>query len=421
MSAADRRDRAEARRKHVRNALREVHAALAERNPAGVAEKMKRIEQSAFVFFRGTADLYYRDLAGLDDDLPIVLCNGDVHPENFGVMRGFEGELVFGLNDFDDAHPAPFSWDLRRGATGFELLVRQRGERRRMRRRTTGAFMDGYVSALDGYRRDKNIDEPRFVIGASPGIIDDVLSHAASRSRRRFLDKRVHLEDGRLGQRDDIVSVPDRVPEFQAAIDAYRERLRDRAPDRRRFFRVKDVAEKHGSGTGSLGLQRYYALVEGGSKHYEDDVILELKEAVASAVAPHVSTPSPVRREGRRVALAHEVQLPSGDPLFGCTRLGKTCFVVRERGEHKRSVNVYETSTEELLEYARVCGEALAHAHARCRLSRGTGRGSPAKQILVALERHPLAETLREFAERSAERVEQDHALFVELRTDGAL
>jgi uncharacterized protein (DUF2252 family) len=379
---------------------------------------MQRLELSAFVFFRGTADLYYREFVGLDEGLPVVLCNGDVHPENFGVMRGADGDLVFGPNDFDDAHPAPFSWDLRRGVTGFELLARQRGAQRKKCRRVTTAFIEGYVSAIEGYRRDKNIDEPRFVIGRSPGIIDEVLSRAASRSRRRFLDKRVHLEDGRFGVRDDIVSVHDRVPQFQAAIDSYRERL-TRAPDRRRFFRVKDVAEKHGSGTGSLGLQRYYVLVEGGSKHYEDDVILEVKEAVPSAVAPYVPHPSPARREGSRVALAHDVALPSGDPLFGHTRLGKRCFVVRERGEHKRSVNVYDADADEIIAYARVCGEALAQAHARCRLS--MGGGSPAKQILDALRDDWLEQAMREFAESAADRVERDFALFVELRESAAL
>ena len=407
---------AKSRRAHVREALLEANGLLRARNPPGWSEKLDRIVSSPFACFRGTADLYFRDLAGTDEGLPVVLCNGDAHPENFGVMRGEGGELVFGPNDFDEAHPAPFSWDLRRSVTGFELLCRQRGLRRRDRKRVVVAVVDGYFQALRGYRRDKNVHEPRFVIGNSPGIIDDVLSRAARRSRRRFLDKRVDAQEGRLGGRDDIVSVHERVPEFQAALADYRARLGALAPERKRFFRVKDVAEKRGSGTGSLGLERYYVLIEGSSKEFEDDVILEIKEAVPSALAPHTAFDGELPRpEAARIVMAHEVQLAAGDPFFGYTEIGGDSFVVRERGEHKRSVNVHEADPEELVEYATVCGEALAQTHARCRLSKGTGRGSPAKQILGAAHGGELEEHLLEFASVSADRVEEDHGVVLQI------
>ena len=109
----------------VREAILSSNRALLADSPAGARAKFEKISSSPFSFFRGTADLFYRDLAGTDLNRPAVLCNGDVHPENFGVSKGADGKLSFGLNDFDEAHPAPFSWDVKRGATGFELAARE--------------------------------------------------------------------------------------------------------------------------------------------------------------------------------------------------------------------------------------------------------------------------------------------------------
>lgn len=39
-----------------------------------------------------------------------VVSNGDCHPENFGNTLLANGNLVFGVNDFDQAFRAPFTW-----------------------------------------------------------------------------------------------------------------------------------------------------------------------------------------------------------------------------------------------------------------------------------------------------------------------
>jgi uncharacterized protein (DUF2252 family) len=42
-------------------------------------------------------------------------------------LRGIatpERALVFDINDFDETHPAPFEWDVKRLATSFVLAVR---------------------------------------------------------------------------------------------------------------------------------------------------------------------------------------------------------------------------------------------------------------------------------------------------------
>ena len=49
---------------------------------------------------------------------PKVLGIGDLHVENYGTWRDAEGRLVWGINDFDEACPLPYTNDLVRLATG---------------------------------------------------------------------------------------------------------------------------------------------------------------------------------------------------------------------------------------------------------------------------------------------------------------
>ena len=44
--------------------------------------------------------------------VPRVLAVGDLHIENFGTWRDAEGRLIWGINDFDEASPLPYTNDL---------------------------------------------------------------------------------------------------------------------------------------------------------------------------------------------------------------------------------------------------------------------------------------------------------------------
>jgi hypothetical protein len=84
------------------------------------------MKEAVFPFLRAT---YYRwaqlwpevcsDLA----EGPRVLAVGDLHVENFGTWRDLEGRLIWGVNDFDEAHPAAYSNDLVRLAVSAHLAV----------------------------------------------------------------------------------------------------------------------------------------------------------------------------------------------------------------------------------------------------------------------------------------------------------
>ncbi|HXC55914.1 MAG TPA: DUF2252 family protein [Rhizomicrobium sp.] len=93
---------------------------------ADVTHKHTLMHESALSLLRGT---YYRwlqlwpkvcpALAGT----PRVLGVGDLHLENFGTWRDAEGRLVWGVNDFDEAHTIAFANDLVRLAASVLVAV----------------------------------------------------------------------------------------------------------------------------------------------------------------------------------------------------------------------------------------------------------------------------------------------------------
>jgi hypothetical protein len=118
--------------------------------PAAVRLKHARMAESAFAYFRAT---FYRWVE-LWDDLcpelaraPEVLAVGDLHVENFGTWRDAEGRLAWGVNDFDEAHPAPYALDLVRLAASARISATEAALDIGLRD-ACAALLDGYVAAL---------------------------------------------------------------------------------------------------------------------------------------------------------------------------------------------------------------------------------------------------------------------------------
>ncbi len=93
---------------------------------ADLAYKHERMRSDPFLFFRATyyrwAQLWNKHCPRLAR-APEVLAVGDLHIENFGTWRDAEGRLVWGVNDFDEAHPMAFTNDLVRLAVSALLAA----------------------------------------------------------------------------------------------------------------------------------------------------------------------------------------------------------------------------------------------------------------------------------------------------------
>lgn len=99
----------------------------ASRVQALIPVRHARMAASAFTFYRGSALVMASDLAGQPrTSLTVQLC-GDAHLSNFGLFGAPDRSVVFDLNDFDETHPGPFEWDVKRLATSFVLAARDNG------------------------------------------------------------------------------------------------------------------------------------------------------------------------------------------------------------------------------------------------------------------------------------------------------
>ena len=105
----------------------QVIAAHEDRIPWLIPVRIGRMVASPYAFLRGTAAIMARDFAGLPaTGITPVIC-GDAHLGNFGFYASPERDLVFDLNDFDEAHPGSWEWDLRRLVTSVWVAGRQNG------------------------------------------------------------------------------------------------------------------------------------------------------------------------------------------------------------------------------------------------------------------------------------------------------
>jgi uncharacterized protein (DUF2252 family) len=402
----------EERRLHVRRTLREDHQFRIKNHPEDAQAKFDKLAESPFIFFRGTSLLYYRDYAGMDSYLPIVFTVGDVHPENFGVMPNEDGAPFFGINDFDEAYFAPFSWDVKRGATGFYMAAQDGGLSSKKSRKVVDAFVKGYLEGLQEFARDDREKWHEYRLDNSPTMIRELIASAMN-NRKGFLEEFVDLEKGLFVSSDEIVPHSKHVPQFQKAIEEYLDQNEIDVQGRAGHFKVKDVAIKKGSGTASLGLERYYVLLDGPTDDPADDIILEIKQARESALkglAPEGSVTADGKAE--RIMKSHHIHLAGGDAYYGRVCINDQSFTVREHSPYKDKIKIDDLSHKEFREYATICGETLAQAHARSDEDTGVMEGSAEKQILASINLHVFQDDVVRFAEMAVQRICADYKLF---------
>jgi Uncharacterized protein conserved in bacteria (DUF2252) len=88
--------------------------------------KHAQMKESPFHFMRGSFYRWAQLWPSICTDLcraPTVLVVGDLHVNSFGTWRDAEGRLCWGVDDFDEAYPLPFTNDLIRLATSLKIVI----------------------------------------------------------------------------------------------------------------------------------------------------------------------------------------------------------------------------------------------------------------------------------------------------------
>ena len=326
----------QARRHHVRSTLREDHATRIETRASGTQDKFEVLEKDLFKFFRGTALLFYRDMVGSDGHMPSVMALGDVHPENFGVMPDVNGAPIFGVNDFDESIYAPFTWDLKRGATGFWIAAKTEGGfSRKKRAKIVRKFVKGYLTAMERYAEHATEKTDGYHMHNSPKVIQRLFEEAWEERKDWLWDDYLKPNGRGFRPNDELQPLSSRIDTFQKAINDLAAAKGFEKPARAGELKVKDVCIRHGQGTASLGLPRYYALIEGPSKDATDDLIIEFKSARRSALDGLTPPSSFIAGDkADRIVHGQRVQLAHGDIFYGAVEIdGESFMLLSDDGE----------------------------------------------------------------------------------------
>ena len=155
--------------------------------PSALRLKHARMAESPYAFFRATFFRWTerwgarcKALAGA----PPVLAVCDLHVENFGTWRDAEARLVWGVNDFDEAHPAPYTIDLVRLAASARLAAEES--------RLTLGLSEACDAILDGYERSLRAGgEPLVLADRHPWLRE--IATGAARDPARFWEKMTAL------------------------------------------------------------------------------------------------------------------------------------------------------------------------------------------------------------------------------------
>jgi uncharacterized protein (DUF2252 family) len=301
-----------------------------------------RMLASPFAFFRGSAILQAHDLARVPNTGMVMPICGDGHLANFGGFATPERQLVFDLNDFDEAALGPWEWDLKRLAASFVVAARHMNLGR--------ATADMLVETVIASYRDRMWEYAQFSaleLWYERITFDRMLETAVTPERRRAVRHGMEKAAGRTsesllekmaefaGTRWTMRDMPPVLFHLQGANTLLDEddawfRLGDWKPliaetfpqyvetlthDRRallRHFTAQDLAFKV-VGVGSVGTRCLVLLM---TDELGKPMFLQIKEARPSVISQYFDAPR-LKHEGERVVRAQRVLQAASDIFLG--------------------------------------------------------------------------------------------------------
>ncbi|WP_022925125.1 DUF2252 domain-containing protein [Serinicoccus marinus] len=392
-----------------------------------VPVRVGRMVTNPYGFLRGTAVVMADDVAHLPATGIMPVIGGDAHFGNFGFYASPEGELVIDLNDFDEAHPGCWEWDLRRLVASVHVAGRANGLSEKQCEAAVRACVAAYRGELRFLaeqplliRSYNRLDVNRLHETATEKTLRKEIHRSAKRARKRTSDRALpKFTTERAGRRaivedpPTITRVSDQERDALAeALDGY---LLTLAPHWRRVvggYTLVDIAHKV-VGVGSVGLRAYVALLEGSTP--DDVLFLQLKQARRSVIARHVHGDSALHEhQGQRVVEYQQALQTVSDPLLGWATVGDDyTYYVRQFRNSKGTIPLDAIDAPALADYAGIVGHLLARGHARTSgASMIAGYVGGSDKVDVALSR---------FARLYADQTEADHEQLLAAVTRGEL
>ena len=380
--------------------------------------KYQRMAVSPFTFFRGAAIIQARDLANAPVSGITVQACGDCHLANFGGFASPERVLVFDINDFDETFPGPWEWDIKRLGASLVLAARDltfskvvagqavraaaESYRERMSEYAEMSVLEAWYATVDVaqvtqyFKKDKDMS----------ARLARKQKQARSQNSEAVIPKLTELKDGRRMIKDNppvIYHFEEYAKNLEKGhgkfIAQYIESLQ---PDRQKLFEryhLQDSAIKV-VGVGSVGTRCYLSLLLADGV---DPLFLQVKEARRS-VLESPKGKSRYIHQGLRVVQGQRLMQGASDIFLGWARTQKHDYYLRQFRDMKVSAEVETFRPATLVGYAKLCGWALARAHAKA------GDAATLAGYLGATDQFDNA--LATYSEAYADQAERDYATF---------
>jgi uncharacterized protein (DUF2252 family) len=384
-----------------------------------------RMSLTPLAFLRGSATLMASDLATTPSTGLRVQLGGDAHLSNFGVFGTPERNEVFDLNDFDETLPGPWEWDLKRLATSLVVACRSyrlgrtvghraalravRSYREQMNLYATMRYLDVWYSHLDPRRVSRQVERlARRVLGRYG-------RQARSRTSLAVFPRLVRRIGGRYRIRDEppLIAHYSTSKEEELSHALFERYLASLDEDRRMLlarYRPVDVAQKV-VGVGSVGTACSVVLLVG-DRDSDDPLLLQLKQALPSALEPYAGA-SAYSNHAQRVVVGQHLIQEASDVFLGYGRVRDQDLYVRQLRDWKFTGDPATMGPKALVGHGELCGAALARAHART--------GDPAGISGYLGTKDTFDRAIAEFAEVYADQNQRDYAVLLEAIRSGRL
>ncbi|SDF11459.1 Uncharacterized conserved protein, DUF2252 family [Blastococcus fimeti] len=399
--------------------------------------KFRKMAADPFAFYRGSACLFYADMATeedrwSDERTSRVWIHGDLHAENFGTYMDANGRIVFDVNDFDEAYLGHVSWDLRRFAASFALLSWRKAFSDEVIGELLVVYLNAWLDQVEAFTRSDADRDFALVAGNTEGAVHDLIRRTATRTRLGLLQRMTVVEDGERrfadSPRNRRLDDAER-DEVLAALERYKATLPPRPWRREVAYDVKDLIGTGGFGIGSAGLPAYNVLLEGYDQALENDVVLSVKQGNVPAPSRIVDDPETAgyfEHEGHRTAVSRRALQSHASQFLGYTDIARVGFVVAELSPYELDLDWEDlTEPDEIRPVLVQLGRATAKLHCVGDAdSDHTLVPFQTEEAIVAMlggRRREFVDDVVAFAHSYARRAQEDHRLFVDAFRAGAI
>ncbi|WP_291149513.1 DUF2252 domain-containing protein [Flavobacterium sp. UBA7680] len=344
--------------------------------------RYRRMMESPFAFFRGAAAIMAADLAQTPNTgIDLQLC-GDCHLMNFGGFATPERKLVFDINDFDETFQGPWEWDVKRLAASFAIAGRWLKFSNKSNKEFAWHVADSYkrhmldyskLSALQIWYADIDLAE-LIELGKDEEIKEfhqKRIKKAAEYTAHEKEFAKMTYQDGvraRIKDEPPLIFHSFGKDEKQILKEAelVHKRYIESLPEDKQVllsrYSMHDFAIKV-VGVGSVGTLCGISLLMSATG---EPIFLQFKEARQSVLEQHVKAKRKYDHEGERIVMGQKLMQSASDIFLGWTNDDRgRFFYIRQLRDAKVKPVLEIMKEENLADYAKACGWALARAHAR--------------------------------------------------------